>query len=94
LNSFPLRMLSFKILYVFVKYSPLTPTQPVLSVSRYDSVGVVTRLQDEWPRSHISLQRKNKRFFCSLKHWDCLWAHPASYIMLGAVVWWLTLPPT
>jgi len=53
-------MLSIKILYVFVKYSLITPAHPVLSVNWDISVGIVTRLQNEWPRTQGSLPRKNK----------------------------------
>jgi len=63
-------MLSIKILYVFVKYSSFTPTHPILSVNWDGSVGVVTILQDEWPRIQGSLPRNNNRYFSSLKHWD------------------------
>jgi hypothetical protein len=40
-----------------------TCTHPVLSVNWDDSVAIVTRLQDKWPRIQGSLLRKKKWFF-------------------------------
>jgi len=59
-KSFPFSMLSIKILYVFVKYSRFTPAHPVLIVKWDGSVGIVTTLQNKWPRTQGSLPRKNK----------------------------------